>query len=88
MGLIFKVKCRWRCNDRPLSVNFSGAEGEDVDGCESSLSSGWDKDHGRFGWRVFDDGVINWFSHGQETSLSVAHIEALNPRNKSPIVIT
>lgn len=64
--------------DLPLRNHISSTEREDVDGCEASLSAGWDEHHGWFGGRVLHDGVINWLSHGQQASLSVTHIEALN----------
>lgn len=84
-GLTLQLRCKiWNpqasfvCCDKPLRDHVSGAECKDVDGCEAGLSAGWDKHHGGFGGRVLHDGVIYRLSHGQQASLSVAHIEALN----------
>ena len=64
-------------SDWPLSNSISSTESEDVDGCEAGLSAWWDKHHDWLFGRVLHDGVIHWLRHGQQTSLSVTHIEAL-----------
>ncbi len=66
----------------PLWDHVCSTEGEDINSSETSLASWWHKHQHWLGWGMFHYGVIHWFSHGQQASLCVTHVEALRREEK------
>lgn len=61
----------------PLPLDIRRTRGEDVDGSEASLLSGRNKDNDRLLGRVFGDSMVHGLGHGEQASLCVADVEAL-----------
>ena len=69
--------------EEPLRLEVSGTEGQEVDGRESGLLAGGDKDDDGCLWGVLADGLVDWLHHGNESRRSVVDVESLNQFTKS-----
>ena len=61
----------------PLPLDVGRTRGEDVDGGEARLLARRNEDNDGLLGRVLGDGVVHRLGHGQQASLCVANVEAL-----------
>lgn len=61
----------------PLPLDVSCTRGEDVNRSEAGLLSGRNKNNDRLLGRMFGDSMVHGLGHGEQASLCVANVEAL-----------